>query len=256
MTDVDASTTATAMRAAFRSVGFSDRHVKCLQDCVALLHASQERKEQQLLEVIADHFGAPHGVLLGYASGKLRAVSSVGGAAITSSRQPVKSSLAPFLKWPCKPFMRVAPEQAWLFYVKDPGFEWLIPLPWDGAVVGVLSLAGFADQPLPGERDKQLMTVVAALLAGTVAGNLASRAGRRSRVLSEELSLLSPREKEVMSLLPRGMSNARIAANLGVAPGTVKTHVERILGKLQLEDRAQAAARAVELKLGDSGLPL
>jgi len=39
---------------------------------------------------------------------------------------------------------------------------------------------------------------------------------------------------------------------MGISAGTVKTHVEHILSKLQLDDRAHAAAKAVELKLGST----
>jgi DNA-binding CsgD family transcriptional regulator len=247
------ATTATALRNAYRNAGLSERHLQCLQRCVELMQAPDEDRAQRLLEAITDHYGVPHAVLLGYQAGRLRAVASLGGAAITASRQPVKASLAPFLKWPCKPYIRKTPDQAWLFYARDPGFEWLIPIVLEGQVVGVLALAGYADQTIPGARDQELMGVLSALLT-VQTGNAEPRSGRRTRAHSEELALLSPREKEVMGLLPRGMTNARIAHTLDIAPGTVKTHVERILHKLRLEDRAHAAARAVELKLGDSGI--
>jgi len=246
-------TSATALRNAYRAAGLSERHLQCLQHCVALIQAPEERCEQQLLEVIAEHYGVPHAVLLGYQAGRLRALAALGGAAIIASRQPVIASLAPLLKWPCRHLIRNAPDKAWLFYAQAPGFEWLVPVALEGKVVGVLALAGYADQPVPGDRDQQLMSVLSALLSAQT-GNPGPRAGRRIRAHSEELALLSPREKEVMSLLPRGMTNARIAATLGIAPGTVKTHVERILYKLRLRDRSHAAARAVELKLGDSGI--
>ncbi|MDV3505416.1 helix-turn-helix transcriptional regulator [Marinobacter sp. M-5] len=245
--------TATALRAAYRAAGLSERHLQCLQSCIQLMQSPRDDDQQKLLATIADHFGAPHAVLLSYQSGRLRALESLGGAAITASRQPVRAALAPFLKWPCKPFVRHTPEKAWLFYSLDPGFEWLIPIILRGRVVGVLAMAGYADQPAPGERDHQLMTILSALLAGRI-GHEKPQPATSARAQSHDLGLLSPREKEVMSLLPRGMSNSRIATTLGIAPGTVKTHVERILNKLQLEDRSHAAARAVELNLGNSGL--
>jgi len=97
------ATTATALRNAYRNAGLSERHLQCLQRCVELMQAPDEDRAQRLLEAITDHYGVPHAVLLGYQAGRLRAVASLGGAAITASRQPVKASLAPFLKWPCKP---------------------------------------------------------------------------------------------------------------------------------------------------------
>ncbi|MCH8161833.1 MAG: response regulator transcription factor, partial [Chloroflexi bacterium] len=67
----------------------------------------------------------------------------------------------------------------------------------------------------------------------------------------KDADALTARELDVLKALARGMSNKEIAAELGVAEKTVKTHVSSILRKLRVADRTQAALYAVRERLAD-----
>ncbi|MET9304203.1 response regulator transcription factor [Streptomyces cellulosae] len=79
------------------------------------------------------------------------------------------------------------------------------------------------------------------LLLDRVSDRLAPANGQ-----SERLGLLTGRERDVLGLVARGLSNAEIAAELYVAEATVKTHLGNLMAKLHLRDRAQAVVFAYE----------
>lgn len=96
-----------------------------------------------------------------------------------------------------------------------------------------------------------------ALLAPTITRRLVERFASRTPstdALHRELASLTPREVEVLELMARGLSNAELAARFQLSSATVKTHVARILSKLQLRDRAQAVVVAYETGLITPGV--
>ncbi|MFD7549436.1 response regulator [Streptomyces sp. NPDC059578] len=76
-----------------------------------------------------------------------------------------------------------------------------------------------------------------------------ARSSRSSAADQAVLETLTRREREVFQCIGEGLSNAEIAARLEMAEATVKTHVSRMLGKLELRSRVQAAVLARELGL-------
>ena len=87
----------------------------------------------------------------------------------------------------------------------------------------------------------------------SVAGRLLAHVARGTPSPdSALLESLTERERQVLSLLGRGLSNAAIAEHLHVAEGTVRNHVSAVLSKLNLADRTQAALMALRFGLADA----
>jgi DNA-binding NarL/FixJ family response regulator len=118
--------------------------------------------------------------------------------------------------------------------------------------------SGFLLKDVPPAELAHAVRVVAAgetLLAPAITRRLVEEFVRRPAPgrRPERLDRLTERELEVLTLVARGLSNAEIANQLVLGETTVKTHVTRILGKLDLRDRVQAVVLAYESGLVTPG---
>ena len=89
--------------------------------------------------------------------------------------------------------------------------------------------------------------IVAPAVTRRLIAEFAAKPARGSTADPAVLDSLTRREREVLSCLGEGLSNAAVAERLDMAEATVKTHVSRLLGKLGLRSRVQAAVLAQEL---------
>ncbi|MEH0575620.1 MULTISPECIES: response regulator transcription factor [Streptomyces] len=89
--------------------------------------------------------------------------------------------------------------------------------------------------------------LIAPAVTRRLIAEFAAKPVREPRADPAVLDTLTRREREVLACLGEGLSNAGIAVRLDMAEATVKTHVSRLLGKLELRSRVQAAVLAQEL---------
>ncbi|GGJ99300.1 DNA-binding response regulator [Streptomyces camponoticapitis] len=106
-------------------------------------------------------------------------------------------------------------------------------------------------------RPAELLTAIRTVAAGDsllspgptarlIARVLGARSGIPQMMTAGGPECLSVRERQVLALVARGLTNTEIAESLGLSPLTAKTHVSRIMGKLQARDRAQLVIIAYE----------
>ncbi|MDH6604945.1 DNA-binding NarL/FixJ family response regulator [Streptomyces sp. SAI-208] len=112
--------------------------------------------------------------------------------------------------------------------------------------------SGYLLKDLPADELAQAIRLAHAgvtQLDASVAGRLAASLPAPTPGPAELAAALSPREIDILRLVARGRSNREIAAQLYLSEGTVKNHISRILSRLSLRDRTQAALHARDLGL-------
>jgi DNA-binding NarL/FixJ family response regulator len=125
----------------------------------------------------------------------------------------------------------------------------------DEQVFGALK-AGARGYALKGARRTELVRAIRGVVAGeaifgpAVARRLATFFARRPALEPNVFPELTDREREILDMIARGMSNTAITQRLVLSPKTVRNHVSNIFSKLQVADRAQAIVRAREAGMG------
>lgn len=132
----------------------------------------------------------------------------------------------------------------------------------DEVLAGMLraGASGFVLKDVPGEELQRAVRVVAeggAWLDPAVTGRVLSvyRATTRPLPRTGALTMLTGRERDVLALIGRGLSNAEIAATLFLSEGTVKTHINHVFTKVSLRDRAAAIVFAFDNALVSPNKP-
>lgn len=245
-------TSARALRAELRDSAREASRLRLLE--AAALAVAGERDHRDALRLALAHaqsfLAADTGLALHLDGGGLTVLASQGFALPPGARVPAQAAMASALRGPIlirersvTPLRMTGRELA--------AIEVLVPMRVRGQAAGLLALSSSRPVAPPDAADTVTLQAFAAILAAVID---APRPGRSTRAprreLAAQLARLTPREQQVLTLLPRGLTNAELGEQLGVSPGTVKVHIERILAKLGVRDRTQAAVKATEWGLG------
>lgn len=209
----------------------------------------EQSNAQWLLDEACLLLGAPHGVFASNQGNTLQVTASRGNAFNVGTRVPLMGQVASTLKSPCIFKLHTLQTPLWPVSSSQTLHFAVAPIAYAEQPLGIFAFATI---------DSHLSQEDIALCHGIcgLVGMAMQHGQTQTSIKADQtiLNLLTPREREIFALLPSGASNAALADKLGIAPGTVKIHVERILSKLSLSDRTQAAVKAVELGYSSSAI--
>ncbi len=197
---------------------------------------------QKILNSFCAQVGATHGLIAVQDKNALVVEANLGQTYPVGARVPIMGMLAKLLKAPCEFQVSHGLVPLWSYPKTANLTPTIVPIAYGQQPLGILAFSG--NLSTLSTDDTQTVHSLVGLLG------IALMRSSKLNTSPEDLQLLerlTPREREVFALLPYGHSNAELGKLLEIAPGTVKIHVERILYKLSLKDRTQAAVKAVEL---------
>ncbi|WP_229256397.1 helix-turn-helix transcriptional regulator [Duganella lactea] len=245
---------ARAARSRYREIESSAARWRLLADA-ALIAAEEGRRPAALASILAKalaFLSLEDGVLMLLHDDALQVCASQGPVPPAGARLAYTAAMqmalqpgpqAPLVRQDIVSPLRIGREQR-------VGLEVLVPLCLEGRQRGILALLSAHAAPQPNADDLTTLQALGTLLAALLTGPGQNPARTPAPEAAALLKALTPRELQVFALLPSGGTNADIGEQLGIAAGTVKVHIERILHKLDLRDRTQAAVRAADCGLG------
>lgn len=202
-----------------------------------------ESISQQLLVELSRIYPIEHAIVATEQAGTLTIANAVGQTLPVGSRMSMIGQMATILKAPVTFSALHSNDLRWCTATNSNELQtWLLPLAYAKKSCGLLAIAGKTLDLA----ETELSPLHA--ICGLWGHAFYKALNPATKVINHEiLELLTPREREIFALLPSGASNLALAEKLNIAPGTVKIHVERILSKLNVKDRTQAAVKASQL---------
>lgn len=206
-------------------------------------HGWDQNASTRLLQQLCESLGAAHGLIALKTGSTLTVEASRGSYFPLASRIPLTGKLATLLKFPCAFQCSQDAHPLWASQSAGNLSTFIIPVAYQQTALGIIGFAKSSSTVSQHQLD------LCQSVGGILAMHWHENAHPTQTVDLSVLEKLTPREREVFALLPSGKSNAELGKLLGISGGTVKIHVERILSKLDLNDRTQAAVKAVMLGL-------
>jgi DNA-binding CsgD family transcriptional regulator len=235
---------ARAYRQSLRETESNESHLRLYLDFgqQLFLQGWNVNTASSLLHSLCNLVSAQQAVLAIENMGKLVIYTQIGQTLPVGARIPMMGILAQMLKNPVQ-FTLYENKNTQLWTHLDPlHHECLVPIALGQHAKGVIGLSG--KKLTLGRVERDSLNAIAGIIALAISQH---QGVTRSESDQSILETLTPREREIFAMLPAGLSNKELGHKLGIASGTVKIHVERILNKLGVKDRTQAAVRAVEL---------
>ncbi|MGQ0529589.1 MAG: response regulator transcription factor, partial [Panacagrimonas sp.] len=243
------ASSARALRGQFRNAESDAGRLRLLEAATSAVAEDPSLKSAvgSVLRHALNFLAAESGLVLSQDAGSLTVLASQGAVLPVGARIVAGGALGQVLRPPMQAVLRERVDSR-LCMARDStlAFELLLPLRFGARSQGILAMMSESGRLYPTDADLRSLSAVATLLGTALGHDSASRPRPAKREASASLARLTAREQQVLALLPRGLSNAEIAGELGIATGTAKVHIERILHKLGLKHRTQAAVRAAE----------